>query len=76
MPKRHRAMPGEIKFSFNREGKYSRHYALTRIAVTDGYNVVVNNHLCPQSKYDQSLTSQRSLGLELVKKMMKANKAG
>ena len=53
MPKRHRAMPGEIKFSFNREGKYSRHYALTRIAMCDGYNMVVNDHLCPECKYDQ-----------------------
>ena len=69
-------MPGEIKFSFNREGKYSRHYALTRIAMTDGYNVVVNDYLSPESKYDQSLTSQRSLRLEPMKKMMKANKAG
>jgi hypothetical protein len=46
-------MPSEVKFSFNREGKYSRHYALTRIAMFDGYNMVVNDHLCPECKYDQ-----------------------
>ena len=63
MTKSHRAMPGEIKFSFNQEGKYSRHYALTIIAMFDGYNVAINDHLCPESKYDQSLTSQRSLRL-------------
>ena len=64
MPKRYRAMPGEIKLSFDREGKYSRHYALTRIAMTDGYNVVVNDHLSPEPKYYQNLTSQGSLRLE------------
>ena len=56
-------MPSEVKFSFNRDGKYSRHYALTRIAMFDGYTVVINDHLCPESTYDQSLTSQRSLRL-------------
>jgi hypothetical protein len=63
MPKRHRAMPDEVKFSFNREGKYGCHYALTRIPMTDGYNVVVN-YLCLEPKYYQSLTSQGSLKLE------------
>ena len=68
MPKRHTPMPGKVKFSFNREGNGDRHYALTRIAMTNGYYVVVNDRLRP-TQYCQRLTSQGDLGLSIPMNM-------
>jgi len=62
MPKRHTPMPGKVKLSFNREGNGDRHYALTRIVMTNGYYVVVNDRLCPGLSTAKGLRHRETLG--------------
>jgi hypothetical protein len=74
MPKRHRPMSREVKFSFNQDGKCDRYYTLTGRATNDGYKADVNLRLEPQVLPNP--TSQGSLGpSKLRNKQMNANKA-
>ena len=53
MPKRHRSMPGKVKFSFNREGQRDHYCRLTLMAVIIGYKVDVNDDRCHEPEYFQ-----------------------
>ena len=46
----YRSTPGEIKVSFNREGKGDRYYPLTIMATTNGYKVDVNDDPGPETQ--------------------------
>ena len=75
MPKKHRSVSGEAEFSFNREAKADSYYALTKMVSINAYKIDINDHLYPELKYCQGLTSQGTLGPSIsMRRKMKLRK--
>ena len=68
-------MSGEAEFSFNREGKADGYYALTKMVSINAYQIGINDHIYPEPKYYQVLTSQGTLGPSIsMRRKMKLRK--
>jgi hypothetical protein len=49
MPKRYSPMSRKARVSFRGEGEDDQYYFLTKVATMNGYEMEVNNDLCPEA---------------------------